>query len=91
MNVFGVSPDPVRSHEKFHRKLSLNFRLLADPERRLIEPLGLWVEKTLYGKRYMGVARTTFLLGPDGKVERVWEKVSPEGHEREVLAALGKG
>src|ERR1044071_3696610 len=60
--VIGVSPDSVKSHQKFKTKYDLNFTLLADPERKLIEPLGLWVEKTLYGKKYMGVARTTFLL-----------------------------
>lgn len=86
--VFGVSPDSVKSHAKFRDKHRLNFTLLADPDRKLIEALGLWVEKSLYGKKYMGVARTTFLLDPAGKVERVWEKVKPEGHEQEVLAAL---
>jgi len=86
--VIGVSPDSVKSHQKFKTKYDLNFTLLADPERKLIEPLGLWVEKTLYGKKYMGVARTTFLLSPDGRVEKVWEKVKPEGHEQEVLAAM---
>jgi thioredoxin-dependent peroxiredoxin len=66
----------------------LPFDLLADPGRELIEPLGLWVEKSLYGKKYFGLARTTFLLDEEGAVKRVWEKVRPEGHSREVLEAL---
>jgi len=86
--VVGVSPDSVKSHAKFVKKFELNFTLLADPERKLIEPLGLWVEKVLYGKKYMGVARTTFLLDEKGKVIQVWEKVKPEGHAEEVLAAI---
>lgn len=87
--IYGVSPDTVKSHAKFAKKYDLNFTLLADPDRSLIEKLGLWVEKSMYGKKYMGVARTTFLLDSEGKVEQVWEKVKPEGHETEVLAALG--
>jgi peroxiredoxin Q/BCP len=88
VKVFGLSPDGVRSHEKFAAKLGLRFPLLADPERSLLDPLGVWVEKKLYGKAYMGVERSTFLVGPDGRVEREWRKVKPEGHSREVLAAL---
>lgn len=87
--IYGVSPDTVKSHAKFVKKYDLNFTLLADPDRSLIEMLGLWVEKSMYGKKYMGVARTTFLLDAEGRVEQVWEKVKPEGHEKEVLAALG--
>jgi len=86
--VVGVSPDSVKSHAKFVAKFGLNFTLLADPERTLIEGLGLWVEKTLYGKKYMGVARTTFLLDEKGNVAKVWEKVKPEGHADEVLASI---
>lgn len=86
--VIGVSPDSVKSHAKFVKKFDLNFTLLADPERKLIEPLGLWVEKTLYGRKYMGVARTTFLLDEQGRIRQVWERVKPEGHAEEVRAAL---
>lgn len=86
--VLGVSPDPPKKHQKFIAKYGLNFTLLADPERKLIEALGLWVEKTLYGRKYMGVARTTFLLDSEGRVRRIWEKVNPEGHAEEVLSAL---
>ena len=87
--VFGVSADSEVSHRKFVLKYGLNFPLLADPDRKLIEPIGAWVEKSMYGRSYMGIARCTFIVGADGRIERVWEKVSPEGHAAEVLAALG--
>jgi thioredoxin-dependent peroxiredoxin len=86
--VVGVSPDNVKSHRKFADKYNLNFTLLADPDRKLIEAAGLWVEKTLYGKKYMGVDRTTFLLDENGTVLKIWRKVKPQGHSEEVLAAL---
>lgn len=86
--VYGLSADDEKSHIRFGRKYALNFPLLADPERRLIEPLGVWVEKRMYGKAYMGVARSTFVVGPDGLIEQVWDKVNPEGHAEEVLAWL---
>jgi peroxiredoxin Q/BCP len=84
----GVSPDPVASHAKFAKKLNLNYPILADPERTLIDPLGLWVEKSMYGKTYFGVERSTFLLDENGKIIKVWRKVKPEGHAKEVLEAL---
>lgn len=87
--VFGVSADSEAAHRKFVAKYGLNFPLLADPERKLIEPIGAWVEKSMYGRSYMGIARCTFIVGADGRIERVWEKVSPEGHAVEVLAVLG--
>lgn len=87
--VFGVSADSEAAHRKFIAKYGLNFPLLADPDRKLIEPIGAWVEKSMYGRSYMGIARCTFIVGADGRIERVWEKVSPEGHAAEVLAALG--
>jgi peroxiredoxin Q/BCP len=87
--VFGVSADSEAAHRKFVLKYGLNFPLLSDPERKLIEPIGAWVEKSMYGRSYMGIARCTFIVGADGRIERVWEKVSPEGHAAEVLAALG--
>lgn len=86
--VFGVSADDMKSHEKFAKKHGLNFTLLADPERTLIEPLGLWVEKSMYGKKYMGVQRSTFVVDENGKIAQVWEKVKPEGHAEEVLQWL---
>jgi peroxiredoxin Q/BCP len=86
--VIGVSPDSSKSHRKFADKYSLNFTLLADTERSLIEACGLWVEKTLYGRKYMGVERTTYLLDPAGKVARLWRKVSPQNHADEIVEAL---
>lgn len=86
--IIGVSPDSAKSHSKFIKKFDLNYTLLADVDKSLCEACGVWVEKSLYGKKYMGVARTTFLLDENGQVFRVFEKVKPEGHAEEVLAAL---
>ena len=83
-----MSPDPVDSHAKFAKKLKLNYPLLADPDKSLIGPLGLWVEKSLYGKKYYGVERSTFLIDENGKVAKIWRKVKPEGHAQEVLDVL---
>jgi peroxiredoxin Q/BCP len=89
--VFGVSPDSAAAHAKFTAKHGLTFPLLADPERLLIEGLGAWVEKSMYGRKYMGVQRSTFVVGPDGRIEKVWEKVTPARHAEEVLAFLVAG
>jgi thioredoxin-dependent peroxiredoxin len=86
--VIGVSPDSPKSHQKFIKKFELNFTLLADTKKELAEACGVWVEKSMYGKSYMGVARTTFLLDKDSTVTHVFEKVKPSGHAAEVLAAL---
>jgi peroxiredoxin Q/BCP len=86
--VIGVSPDPVKSHRKFADKFGLKFPLLADTETRLCQACGVWVEKSMYGKKYMGVERTTFLLDEKGVVTHVWRKVKPAGHAAEVKAAL---
>ena len=86
--VVGISPDNAKSHRKFVDKFNLNFTLLSDVDHRLAESLGLWVEKMLYGRKYMGVERTTFLLDAKGKVLKVWRKVNPQGHAAEVQAAL---
>ena len=86
--VFGVSPDSVKSHRKFVDKFKLNFRILADVDHALCEACGVWVQKTLFVKTYMGVERTTFLVDADGIVEKVWRKVKPDGHAAEVQAAL---
>lgn len=88
--VLGVSPDTTKSHRKFVDKYGLNFTLLADPDKELAEKLGLWVEKSMYGKKYMGIARTTYLLDENGVVAKVWEKVKPQGHAEEVAAALAQ-
>ena len=84
--VLGISPDPVKDVDKFSKKLELNFPLLADEDHAIAEAYGVWVEKSMYGKTYMGVARTTFVIGKDGKIVHVFEKVKPEGHDQEVLA-----
>jgi peroxiredoxin Q/BCP len=86
--VYGVSPDDISAHQKFIAKHALNFPLLADPDRKLIEAVGVWVEKSMYGKKYMGVQRSTFVIGPDGRIEKVWPKVTPDGHAQEVLEYL---
>jgi peroxiredoxin Q/BCP len=86
--VLGVSADDVASHDKFAKKLDLNFPLLADPERKVVEPYGVWVEKSNYGRKYMGIQRATFLIDPHGVIGKVWPKVSLDGHTEEVLAAI---
>ncbi|MFC0283417.1 peroxiredoxin [Camelimonas abortus] len=86
--VVGVSPDSVASHARFAARHGLDIALAADPERTVLEAWGVWVEKTLYGRKHMGVERSTFLIGPDGVVRRVWRKVKPAGHAAAVLAAL---
>ena len=86
--VLGVSPDGPRSHAKFRKKYRLPFPLLADEDHAVAEAYGAWGEKSLFGHRYHGVLRTTFIIGPDGRIVRVFEKVKPKGHAAEVLAAL---
>jgi thioredoxin-dependent peroxiredoxin len=86
--VLGVSPDPVDAIKKFHSGQSLNFTLLADPEREVIERYGVWGEKTNYGKTYMGVQRATFIIDGDGMVTKVFPRVSPKTHDDVVLGAL---
>ncbi|WP_185747713.1 thioredoxin-dependent thiol peroxidase [Thermus amyloliquefaciens] len=86
--VLGVSADDVESHRRFAEKYGLNFPLLADPERRAIQAYGAWGKKNLYGKEYEGVLRQTFLIDPEGRIAKVWKKVSPEGHAEEVAEAL---
>ena len=86
--VLGVSPDSQKSHAKFKRKRQLTYPLLVDEEHRVAESYGVWQEKLFWGRRYMGVVRTTFLVDPQGRVARVFEKVNPEGHAAEVAGAL---
>ncbi|HYG62975.1 MAG TPA: thioredoxin-dependent thiol peroxidase [Thermoanaerobaculia bacterium] len=88
--VLGVSPDDVASHGRFRDKYSLNFPLLADTGHQVAEQYGAWREKNMYGKTSMGIQRSTFLIDADGKVRKVWKRVSVDGHDEEVLAALGK-
>ncbi len=87
--VLGVSPDDVASHGKFRDKYSLNFPLLADDGHQVAERYGAWREKNMYGKTSMGIQRSTFLIGGDGKVRKVWKKVNVDGHDEAVLDALG--
>ncbi|MBI1335504.1 MAG: thioredoxin-dependent thiol peroxidase [Phycisphaera sp.] len=86
--VLGVSPDDEKSHAKFASKFSLPFPLLADTEKKVCEAYGVWQEKSMYGRKYMGVARTTYLIGPDGKVVHVWPKVKVPGHDEQVLDVI---
>jgi len=86
--VLGVSPDPVKSHDKFVKKFQLPFTLLADTDKKIVEAYGVWGEKVFMGRKYLGTHRVTFLIGPDGKIKKIWPKVKPEEHAAEVLAAL---
>jgi peroxiredoxin Q/BCP len=93
VEVIGVSPDSVASHQKFRRKYDLDIRLAADPDKAVALAYGVWVEKSMYGRKYMGVERSTFLIDGKGRVARSWRKVKVPGHAAEVLAAasaLGK-
>ncbi|WP_305794046.1 thioredoxin-dependent thiol peroxidase [Myxococcus sp. CA039A] len=87
--VLGVSADSTASHRKFATKFNLPFPLLADTEHQVSDAYGVWGEKSLYGRKFLGINRATFLIGPDGKVKQVWPKVKVNGHVVEVLAALG--
>ncbi|MBT9291478.1 peroxiredoxin [Prosthecodimorpha staleyi] len=86
--VIGVSPDSAKSHDKFRAKHDLKVRLASDESHAMLEAWGVWAEKSMYGRKYMGVERTTVLVGADGKVARIWPKVKVEGHAEEVLAAV---
>ena len=86
--VLGVSPDSVKSHDKFVEKFKLPFTLLADEDKQIANDYGVWGEKSFMGRKYMGVHRVTFLIGPDGKIKKIWPAVKPEEHADEVLAAL---
>ena len=85
--VIGVSPDPVKAHDKFIAKHNLDLALVSDESKDMLESYGVWAEKSMYGRKYMGVERTTFLIGADGKIVEVWEKVKVAGHAEAVLAA----
>ena len=88
--VIGISPDEVKAIDKFAGKYALDFTLLADADHAVAEKYGTWVEKSMYGKKYMGVQRATFIIGPDGKIAKVFPKVSPKQHDDLVLKALGE-
>ena len=86
--VLGISPDAPAKQAKFDTKYGLGFPLLADEDHSVAEAFGVWTEKSMYGKKYMGIERTTFLVGADGKIAKIFPKVKPEGHAEQVLAAL---
>ena len=86
--VLGVSPDAVKSHDKFAAKFKLPFTLLADEDKQIVQAYGVWGQKSFMGRKYMGTHRVTFLIGPDGRIKKIWPKVKPVEHAEEVLAAL---
>lgn len=86
--VIGISPDSPSSHDKFKCKHELDLRLASDAQNAVANAYGVWVEKQMYGRKFMGVERATFLVSPQGRIARVWRKVSPKGHAAEVLAAV---
>ncbi|MBM3490985.1 MAG: thioredoxin-dependent thiol peroxidase [Alphaproteobacteria bacterium] len=85
--ILGTSPDNVTSHAKFKAKHKLDIQLAADPEHKVAEQYGVWVEKSMYGRKYMGIERATFLIDGQGRIVRVWRKVKVPGHAQEVLRA----
>lgn len=89
IEIVGVSTDPVKSHQKFSEKYQLPFTLLADTEKKTVNEYGVWVTKSMYGKEYMGIARTTFLIDPDGMIQKVYENVKPAEHGAEILKDFG--
>jgi peroxiredoxin Q/BCP len=87
--ILGISPDSVKSHQKFKAKYELPFTLVADEEKVALQAYDIWKEKSMYGRKYMGVERTTFVIDPEGRIAKVFEKVKPAGHAEEVMAAIG--
>lgn len=88
VKIIGISPDGVAKHDKFKAKYELGVILGADEEKKVLEAYGVWVEKSMYGRKYMGVERSTFLVGADGKIAQAWRKVKVPGHAEKVLAAV---
>jgi thioredoxin-dependent peroxiredoxin len=86
--ILGVSPDAPESHEKFIAKHGLPYTLVADEDHRISQAYGVWKEKSMYGKKFMGIERSTFIVGPDGRIQKIFRKVKPAGHAKEVLAAV---
>ncbi len=87
--VLGVSPDGVKSHDNFKLKYGLPFALLSDPEHQVAEMYGAWGEKTMYGRTYMGIIRSTYIIDEEGRILKVFAKVKPKNHSQEVLDVLG--
>lgn len=88
--MIGVSTDSEKSHQKFISKYNLPMTLLADTEKEVVEKYGVWVEKSMYGKKYMGIQRTTFLIDESGKIAKIFDKIDLENHGEEVLEAFGE-
>ena len=86
--VLGVSTDSAKSHDKFAEKFRLPFTLLADEDKKIVQAYGAWGEKSFMGRKYLGTHRVTFLIGPDGRIKKIWPQVKPDEHAEEVLAAL---
>ncbi len=86
--MLGVSADSVAKQKKFKEKYDLPYSLLADEDKKMCAAYGVMKEKSMYGKKFLGIARTTFVIGPDGKIEKIFENVKPDGHAEEVLASL---
>ena len=86
--ILGVSADSIEAHVKFKKKYDLSFSLLSDPEKKTIQAYGVWKEKSMYGKKYMGIERTTIVIGPDGKIVKIFPKVNVTGHVYEVLGSI---
>ena len=86
--VLGVSTDPVKAHDKFVEKYKLPFTLVADQDQAIVQAYGVWGEKSFMGRRYLGTHRVTFLIGPDGRIRKIWSDVKPESHAQEVLQFL---
>ncbi|MDB5382857.1 MAG: peroxiredoxin [Rhodospirillales bacterium] len=87
LTVIGISPDAMPPIDKFAKKFNLEFPLASDPEHKLAESYGVWVEKSMYGRKYMGMERSSFLVGADGTIKAIWRKVKPEAHAAAVLEA----
>ncbi|MBU0712164.1 thioredoxin-dependent thiol peroxidase [bacterium] len=86
--VFGISPDLVSSHQSFIKKHDLKVDLLADPDHKVLGKYGVWREKSMHGRKYFGVVRSTYLINPGGKIEKIWEKVSVDGHANDVMCEI---
>lgn len=91
VTVIGVSPDSTQKHARFRQKYDLPFTLASDPEHKAAEAYGVWVEKSMYGRKYMGIERSTFLIDEDGRIAAIWRKVKVPGHVDAVLDAIGRG
>lgn len=86
--ILGISPDSAKSHQKFTEKYSLPFPLLVDSDHKIAEKYGVWVEKSMYGKKYFGIERSTFIIGPDGRIQKIYRKVKVDGHSDSILSEL---